>query len=97
MIDMLLSVLMCVGVLCLDNYDITADGVLDLLVGRDDGLVEIYGYDEMDEPILRHSHVSSTVLPHHTGYLHYYYSPVNLVNVFDGTYLIFKYDNILLL
>ncbi|XP_023932485.1 Bardet-Biedl syndrome 7 protein homolog isoform X2 [Lingula anatina] len=43
------------GVLCLDNYDMTADGILDLVVGRDDGLVEIYGYDEADEPILRHT------------------------------------------
>ncbi|CAH1777872.1 unnamed protein product [Owenia fusiformis] len=47
------------GVLCIDNYDITADGVLDLIVGRDDGLVEIYGYDEADEPVLRHSHQCS--------------------------------------
>lgn len=44
------------GILCLDNYDITADGVADLLVGRDDGLVEVYGYDEADEPVLRYSH-----------------------------------------
>ena len=42
----------------MDNYDITNDGVLDLIVSRDDGLVEIYGYDETDEPILRYSHVS---------------------------------------
>lgn len=41
------------GVLALDSYDITADGVLDLIVGRDDGLVEIYSYDESDEPIFR--------------------------------------------
>ena len=41
----------------MDNYDITADGILDLIVGRDDGQVEIYGYDEMDEPLLRYSHV----------------------------------------
>ena len=46
------------GVLCVDNYDITADGVQDLLIGRDDGLVEIYGYDEADEPVLRYSTVS---------------------------------------
>ena len=47
------------GILCVDNYDITGDGVLDLIIGRDDGLVEIYGYDEMDEPLLRHSQVRS--------------------------------------
>ncbi|XP_067943832.1 Bardet-Biedl syndrome 7 protein homolog isoform X2 [Watersipora subatra] len=41
------------GVISLDNYDITADGCLDLLVGRDDGTVEVYGFDETDEPIRR--------------------------------------------
>ncbi|XP_072170884.1 BBSome complex member BBS7-like [Diadema setosum] len=43
------------GILCMDNYDITADGILDLLVGRDDGQVEVYGYNEADEPIQRYS------------------------------------------
>lgn len=47
------------GVLALDSYDITADGVLDLIVGRDDGLVEIYSYDESDEPIFRFKQVST--------------------------------------
>ncbi|XP_052795027.1 Bardet-Biedl syndrome 7 protein homolog isoform X2 [Mya arenaria] len=47
------------GVLCIDNYDITADGVLDLIVGRDDGLVEVYSYDDSDEPIHRHTHTCS--------------------------------------
>ena len=46
------------GILCMDNYDITADGIADLLIGRDDGLVEVYGYDEGDEPVLRFSQVS---------------------------------------
>ena len=46
------------GVLCMDNHDITGDGVLDLIVGRDDGLVEIYGYDESNTPVLKQSHVS---------------------------------------
>ncbi|XP_022086868.1 Bardet-Biedl syndrome 7 protein homolog [Acanthaster planci] len=47
------------GVLCLDNFDITADGIPDLLVGRDDGLVQVYGYDESDEPVLRFSQTLS--------------------------------------
>ncbi|XP_060601022.1 Bardet-Biedl syndrome 7 protein homolog isoform X2 [Ruditapes philippinarum] len=47
------------GVLCIDNYDITADGVLDLILGRDDGLVEVYSYDDSDEPIHRHTHTCS--------------------------------------
>ncbi|KAH9495726.1 Bardet-Biedl syndrome 7 protein [Bulinus truncatus] len=42
------------GILCLDSYDITADGVLDLLVGRDDGQVEVYSYDEANEPVFRY-------------------------------------------
>ncbi|ESP04393.1 hypothetical protein LOTGIDRAFT_223884 [Lottia gigantea] len=47
------------GILCLDNYDITSDGVLDLIVGRDDGQVEIYSYDEADEPTHRYSYTCS--------------------------------------
>ena len=49
------------GVLCIDNFDITADGVLDLIVGRDDGLVEVYSYDEADEPIHRYTHVRTNI------------------------------------
>lgn len=45
------------GVISLDNYDITSDGLMDLLVGRDDGSVEIYGFDEADEPIRRFKQV----------------------------------------
>lgn len=59
------AVLICIlhsittsGVISLDNFDITLDGVKDLIVGRDDGLVEIYSYDEVEEPIHRFSHVS---------------------------------------
>lgn len=41
------------GVLCLDNYDITADGIKDLIVGRGDGLIEVYSYDEAEVPLHR--------------------------------------------
>jgi len=41
------------GVLCMSNYDVMGDGVLDLLVGRDDGQVEVYGYNDAGEPVLR--------------------------------------------
>jgi len=52
-----------IGVLCMSNYDITGDGVLDLLVGRDDGQVELYGYNDAADPVLRFSQVcSSSVL-----------------------------------
>ena len=46
------------GVISLDNYDITADGLLDLLVGRDDGTVEIYSFDESDDPVRRFKQVN---------------------------------------
>jgi Bardet-Biedl syndrome 7 protein len=46
------------GVNCLDNFDITNDGVMDLLVGREDGMIEVYGYDSMDNPTLKYTFVS---------------------------------------
>jgi len=42
----------------IDNYDITGDGVKDLIVGRHDGNIEVYAYDDESEPILRFTHVS---------------------------------------
>ncbi|CDQ81478.1 unnamed protein product [Oncorhynchus mykiss] len=45
------------GVLCIDTYDILGDGVKDILVGRDDGTVEVYGFDSSNEPTLRFEHV----------------------------------------
>ncbi|XP_072290934.1 Bardet-Biedl syndrome 7 protein [Eucyclogobius newberryi] len=47
------------GVLCLDTYDITGDGVSDVLVGRDDGTVEVFGFDSAGDPTLRFEHVLS--------------------------------------
>lgn len=44
--------------MALETFDITADGVPDVLVGRDDGLVEVYGFDEMDEPVHRFKQVT---------------------------------------
>ena len=46
------------GILCVDTYDIIGDGVNDILVGRDDGTVEVYGFDSASEPTLRFEHVS---------------------------------------
>ncbi|XP_052005898.1 Bardet-Biedl syndrome 7 protein isoform X2 [Xyrauchen texanus] len=47
------------GVLCIDTFDIVGDGVKDILVGRDDGTVEVYGLDGSNEPTLRFEHVLS--------------------------------------
>lgn len=44
----------------MDTYDITGDGVKDILVGRDDGSVEVYVIDSSNEPTLRFEHVSPT-------------------------------------
>ncbi|KAK7922193.1 hypothetical protein WMY93_009095 [Mugilogobius chulae] len=47
------------GILCLDTYDIIGDGVNDILVGRDDGTVEVYALDSAGDPTLRFEHVLS--------------------------------------
>ncbi|XP_044219978.1 Bardet-Biedl syndrome 7 protein isoform X1 [Thunnus albacares] len=47
------------GILCIDTYDIIGDGLNDILVGRDDGTVEVYGFDNASEPTLRFEHVLS--------------------------------------
>ncbi|XP_031571614.1 Bardet-Biedl syndrome 7 protein-like [Actinia tenebrosa] len=47
------------SVLALEMYDMTADGVADVLIGRDDGLVEVFGFDEMEEPVQRYSQALS--------------------------------------
>ncbi|XP_071846430.1 BBSome complex member BBS7-like isoform X1 [Apostichopus japonicus] len=43
------------GILCMDNFDMSGDGIEDLIVGRDDGTIEVFGYDEADEPIPKFS------------------------------------------
>ena len=46
------------GVQCLDNFDITGDGVRDLIVARHDGNIEVYSYDDGEEaePTLKMTH-----------------------------------------
>ena len=48
------------GVVCMDHFDMTGDGVRELIVGRDDGSVQIYSYDDGEEaaPTLRYTYVS---------------------------------------
>jgi len=45
------------GILCMSNYDVTGDGVIDVLVGRDDGQIEVHGFNDAGEPVLRFSQV----------------------------------------
>ncbi|XP_066575921.1 BBSome complex member BBS7 [Amia ocellicauda] len=47
------------GILCIDSFDILGDGVKEILVGRDDGTVEVYGLDSSNEPVLRFEHTLS--------------------------------------
>lgn len=46
------------GIRCMATADITGNGLPDILVGRDDGVVEVYGFDESNEPRLLYTHVS---------------------------------------
>nr|XP_033794211.1 Bardet-Biedl syndrome 7 protein isoform X2 [Geotrypetes seraphini] len=47
------------GVLCIESFDILGDGVKELLVGRDDGMVEIYSFDSANDPVLRYDQALS--------------------------------------
>ena len=44
----------------LDNYDITGDGIKDLIVGKHDGNIEVYTYEDGEdtEPCLKYVYVS---------------------------------------
>ena len=41
----------------LETFDITADGTPDVLVGRSDGMVEVYSVEDGGEPTQRFKHV----------------------------------------
>ncbi|CAG0887645.1 unnamed protein product [Darwinula stevensoni] len=43
---------------CMDHYDLTGDGVKELIVGRDDGSIEVYSYEEGEKPVLKCSHMA---------------------------------------
>lgn len=47
------------GILCIDSFDILRDGVKELLVGRDDGVLEVYSFESADDPVLRYDYVLS--------------------------------------
>ena len=45
----------------IDNYDITGDGVKDLIIGKHDGNIEVYTYEDGEdtEPSLKYVYVST--------------------------------------
>ncbi|KAJ3657514.1 hypothetical protein Zmor_009310 [Zophobas morio] len=50
---------------CLDTYDMTGNGTKNLVLGRQDGTIEVYIInvnDKMDSSILIYSHVSTTIV-----------------------------------
>lgn len=56
---------MCVnllGILCLATHDVTGDGISDMLVSRDDGVIQVYGFDDSGEPQQRFLHVCCDLL-----------------------------------
>ena len=50
------------GVSCLSTYDLSGDGVEEIVVGRDDGVVEVYSVDDSGQPRLKFTHVSHSQL-----------------------------------
>lgn len=53
------------GISCLATTDLTGDGIPDILVGRNDGVVEVYGMDESNEPRLCFTHVCQPAISMH--------------------------------
>uniref|UniRef100_A0A8D2JDF9 Bardet-Biedl syndrome 7 n=1 Tax=Varanus komodoensis TaxID=61221 RepID=A0A8D2JDF9_VARKO len=47
------------GILCMDTFDILGDGVKELLIGRDDGMLEIYNFENAKSPVLRYEYALS--------------------------------------
>ncbi|XP_003221848.2 Bardet-Biedl syndrome 7 protein [Anolis carolinensis] len=47
------------GILCMDSFDILGDGVKELLIGRDDGMLEVYGFENSKSPVLRYEYTFS--------------------------------------
>ena len=44
--------------MCIDTYDLTRDGVPEIIVGHGDGTVEVYALDEAREPRIKFKQVS---------------------------------------
>ncbi|XP_032079429.1 Bardet-Biedl syndrome 7 protein isoform X1 [Thamnophis elegans] len=47
------------GILCMDSFDILGDGVKELLIGRDDGILEIYKFETEKSPVFKYEYALS--------------------------------------
>ena len=52
------------GIRAIDFFDISADGVPDMIVAREDGTVEVYNFETTDEPILKYTYVRLSIQYH---------------------------------
>ena len=84
------------GITAIATSDLTGDGVCDIVVGRDDGVLEVYGFEDSDEPRLKFTHVSGHLCPLYSSmcvhmyvqsymticamYLHYAYIHASSIN-----------------
>ena len=66
---------------CLSTFDLSGDGVEEVVVGRDDGVVEVYSMDEASQPRLKFTHVSCSLSLYHTTLVWNYVVCVCLVRV----------------
>ncbi len=42
-----------IAVTCLASYDINDDGIEEIIVGRDDGMVDVYGFEDGQESAIK--------------------------------------------
>ena len=70
------------GITTITTSDLTGDGVCDIAVGRDDGVVEVYSFEDSDEPRLKYTHVSD----HQSACLYLYTVQVS-ISLSASTYL----------
>ena len=47
------------GINTISSYDVCETGVPDILLGRSDGVVEVYSMDENNQPQIQFTHVST--------------------------------------
>jgi Bardet-Biedl syndrome 7 protein len=47
------------GITCIDSFDVTNDGIMDLIITREDGVAEVYVYDSNDQPFLKYTYVTN--------------------------------------